>query len=100
MIGYYYMKDGVVYNWYDKEVGTTIEFKMTPKLMKEFCETANRARDLWNPSQTWKKQKYAREKVTWIASAPYGVTFIAAGTICLSKVVGYYDFNGEIVWYN
>ena len=98
-MAFYHIKDGIVYNDYDKAIGKAIEFKLTTKLMNEFRATTTRIRDLWNPSQTWKKQKRARDKETWIACAPYGVTFIAAGAIHLSYVVGYYASNGEIVWY-
>lgn len=97
-MAFYNMKDGVVYN-NGKELGKAIEFKLTTKLMGEFHTTVSRIRDLWNPSQTWEKQKRARAKETWIACAPYGVTFIAAGTICLSCVVGYYAPDGKVVWY-
>ena len=55
--------------------------------------------DLFFQSQTWKKQQRLREKETWVSCAPYGVTFIAAGYVSLNYVVGYYDSNGEIVWY-
>lgn len=98
-MAFYHMKDGVIYNDYGKEIGKAIEFKLTWKLMDEFHKTAENARDLWNPSQTWKKQQRLREKETWVSCAPYGVTFIAAGYVSLNYVVGYYDPNGEIVWY-
>ena len=93
------MKDGMIYNDYGKEVGKAIEFKLTWKLMDEFRATAARARDLWNPSRSWKKRQRALDKETWIFCAPHGVTFIAAGHVHLDYVVGYYDSNGEIVWY-